>query len=726
MDLLILIVTSVINLTLGLFVLLRDTHKSYTQLFASMSILITGWIVANYITNHDVYSLAVTNLANKLAFVLGFGVMLSALFFTYVYPVRRHIAMNELLSGSAVALIILGLSGTVLVAGEATKDADGALMFSTGPLLWVYIVGFLGTIVLMARNLLSVSQTEAKVRQAKYILLAFATTAFLGLVLNAILPLVTGNWDSTRYGPLMTVILVSTIAYTIIKHGLFDIRLAAVRGVAYVFSLLTLAGVYYLTAYGISQLLIQDETAIAQVQNPLSVTLALILAFIFQPIKRFFDKLTNSIFYRDNYSTDDFLSRLGEELSTASDLRSLLQRASAEIGGTIQSEQAYFFVRYGENHHLNAGTMHHSAFSIEEVTMLDAYIDTKGSSAIVSEMLPETEPVYSLLRRHKIAIVLPLIHNGKALSYLLIGRRRSREYTQRDIRVLETIANELVIAIQNALSVQEVKDINATLQQRVNEATKELRATNKQLQRLDAAKDEFVSMASHQLRTPLTSVKGYISMVLEGDVGRISGQQRELLEEAFASSERMVHLIGDFLNVSRLKTGKFMIDQHATDLTKLIKQEVDSLQSTANAHNLKLTFRVPAYFPVLYVDEGKIRQVIMNFIDNAIYYSKEGTTITVELAIIDGSAVLKVKDTGIGVPKAEQAHLFTKFFRATNARRQRPDGTGVGLFLAKKVIIAHGGSVVFESIEGEGSTFGFRLPVKRLSVPASDTNELNH
>lgn len=726
MDLLILIVTSVINLTLGLFVLLRDTHKSYTQLFASVSVLVTGWIVANYVTNHDVYSLAVTNLANKLAFVLGFGVMLSALFFTYVYPSKRRISMNELVIGGTAALIILGLSGTAFVAGEATKDAEGALLFSIGPLLWVYIVGFLGIIVLMARNLLSVSQTEAKVRQAKYILLAFATTAFLGLILNAIIPLVTGNWDSTRYGPLMTVILVSTIAYTIIKHGLFDIRLAAIRGVAYVFSLLTLAGVYYLTAYGISQLLIQDETAIAQIQNPLSVTLALILAFIFQPIKRFFDKLTNSIFYRDNYSTDDFLSRLGEELSTASDLRNLLQRASAEIGGTIQSEQTYFFVRYGDNHHINAGTIHHSALSIDEVATLDAYIEAKGSSAIVSEMLPEAEPVYSLLRRHKIAIVLPLIHNGKALSYLLIGRRRSREYTQRDIRVLETIANELVIAIQNALSVQEVKDINATLQQRVNEATKELRATNKQLQRLDAAKDEFVSMASHQLRTPLTSVKGYISMVLEGDVGRISAQQRELLEEAFASSERMVHLIGDFLNVSRLKTGKFMIDQHPIDLIKLIKQEVDSLQSTANAHNLKLTFRMPSYFPVLYVDEGKIRQVIMNFIDNAIYYSKEGTTIAVELSIVDGSAVLKVKDTGIGVPKAEQTHLFTKFFRATNARRQRPDGTGVGLFLAKKVIVAHGGSIVFESVEGEGSTFGFRLPVKRLSVPAGDSNQLDH
>jgi signal transduction histidine kinase len=319
------------------------------------------------------------------------------------------------------------------------------------------------------------------------------------------------------------------------------------------------------------------------------------------------------------------------------------------------------------------------------------------------------------------------MHSGKALSYLFVGRRRSREYTQRDVRVLETIANELMIAIQNALSVQEVKDINATLQQRVNDATKELRTTNKQLQRLDAAKDEFISMASHQLRTPLTSVKGYISMVLEGDMGHITKQQREVLEEAFASSERMVHLIGDFLNVSRLKTGKFIIDRRSSDLVKVITQEIASLQSTAKAHNLELSFRQPSYFPILYLDEAKIRQVVMNFIDNAIYYSREGTAIKVALSISDGSAVLTVKDTGIGVPPAEQAHLFTKFFRATNARKKRPDGTGVGLFLAKKVIVAHGGSMVFESTEGEGSTFGFRLPIKLLSEPATgNAEELNN
>jgi len=327
---------------------------------------------------------------------------------------------------------------------------------------------------------------------------------------------------------------------------------------------------------------------------------------------------------------------------------------------------------------------------------------------------------------HRIELVLPLFQEGRAIGFFFLGETKASRYTTRDIKVLNAVSNELVIAIRNALAVQEIREFNVTLKQKVANATEELRSSNRALKRLDKAKDEFVSVASHQLRTPLTSVKGYISMVMEGDAGKVSAAQKQLLGEAFNSSERMVSLINDFLNVSRIQTGKFMIDKHPVDLAKLVDQEVNSLRANAATRGIKLAYDMPKNAPLFNLDEGKIRQVVMNFIDNAIYYSHEDTTIVVKFSIGDTEAKLTIKDNGIGVPKDEQAELFTKFYRASNAKKQRPDGTGVGLYLAKKIILDHDGKLIFESAQDKGSTFGFSLPIKPILVASSDANDLNN
>jgi signal transduction histidine kinase len=226
-------------------------------------------------------------------------------------------------------------------------------------------------------------------------------------------------------------------------------------------------------------------------------------------------------------------------------------------------------------------------------------------------------------------------------------------------------------------------------------------------------------MASHQLRTPLTSVKGYLSIVIEGDAGSLTKPQRDMLTQAYFGSQRMVYIIADLLNVSRIRTGKFVIDASPVNLSKVVANELDQLQELAKIRQIKLAYDAPKDFPELMLDEMKIRQIIMNFVDNAIYYTKSGGQITISLSETNTTIELRVLDTGIGVPKREQPHLFTKFYRAANARQMRPDGTGLGLFMAKKVIIAQGGALIFESKEGKGSTFGFILSKSKLALPKS-------
>jgi signal transduction histidine kinase len=284
---------------------------------------------------------------------------------------------------------------------------------------------------------------------------------------------------------------------------------------------------------------------------------------------------------------------------------------------------------------------------------------------------------------------------------------------------LDTIAGELAIGIQSALHFEEIQSFNETLQQRVSRATRELTRTNEKLRSLDETKDEFISMASHQLRTPLTSVKGYLSMVLEGDAGKLSKNQEKLLTQSYVSAQRMVYLISDLLNLSRLNTGKFIIEDSPVNLDEVIRGEIDQVVETAKSREVELVYDAPSHFPTLMLDETKIHQVVMNFLDNAIYYTRPGGQVRVQLIETPTAVEYRVVDNGIGVPRAEQRHLFSKFYRADNAKRARPDGTGLGLFMAKKVIAAQGGAVIFESEEGKGSTFGFRFSKAHHTAPSA-------
>lgn len=728
MDLIILVSTCAINIILGAIIVFRDFRSPSARLFGLMSVFVTIWIITNFATdNYYGSNVLINDIANRATFIAGFCAVMVAVWFTYFFPVKRTASSREPALISVTSLLLLVLIPTDYIAGTVSLQGS-SLVFTNGAFNWLYILAIIAAVYLIIRNLVR-SMKRASLRhrqQARLVIIAFCTTTLLALLFNVIIPLFEVNWSTTHFGPLSTLILVGIMAYAIVKHQLFDIRLAFVRTVAYALSLTTLILIYAVAAFAASRWLFEFTSSPAQ--TTLNIALALFLAFIFQPVKRFFDRITNHFFYRDNYSTSEFYAHLSRSLTSTTDLRGLLQRASNEIANTLKAEYGLFFV-YDDNHYVMTGTTDsRHRLPIQDARIIDSYVEQYGDKVIVADLLADHDELRRLLVSHKVCLVLPLQRGGsEIIGYFLMGEHRSGGYARRDIRALETVADELVIAIQNALSVQEVKELNATLQQRIDEATKELRASNAQLQRLDEAKDEFVSMASHQLRTPLTSVKGYIDMVLEGDAGKISDMQKHLLGEAFTSSERMVHLINDFLNVSRLQTGKFMIDRRPVDLATIIRQEVDSLQTTAGQRQLKLTYKMPTGFPQLYIDEGKMRQVVMNFIDNAIYYSKEDTTITVTLAVDGDIATMTVKDTGIGVPQDEQAQLFTKFYRASNARKQRPDGTGVGLYLAKKVVVAHGGSMVFHSTPGKGSTFGFTLPIKKLALaPVSDTDDLNN
>jgi signal transduction histidine kinase len=440
-------------------------------------------------------------------------------------------------------------------------------------------------------------------------------------------------------------------------------------------------------------------------QQIFNTALAVALAFTFQPIRRFFERISNKLFYRDRYDAQVVVNDIGRIVASEIRISQLCKKVSAGIERELNLSNVEIIVLDEKK------IIYHSQKNV----ITEEIIKNLGNKIlVVDEGLPENK--LALMKNLNASLSIPLKTANNFIGYLVIGEKESGQvFNDEDIRTLRTIANELSVALENAKAFLEIKKFNVTLQERVDRATKNLQNANSQLKELDQAKDEFISMASHQLRTPLTTVKGYVSMLNDGDFGKLSNDQKKSIELALDGSNRMARLIDDLLNVSRMEAGKFYIDPIKVNLSQLINQEIEQLASLAKNNNVSLTGKISVDVPMMILDENKTRQAIMNLIDNAIHYSeppKGGGKVQVLLSVKDEEIYFSVVDNGIGVPKDQQSKLFTKMFRAKNAKEVRPDGTGLGLYLVKRVVEDQGGKIVFESKPGKGSVFGFKIPIK--------------
>ena len=715
--------TCVVNLSLGLFIVLRNPKLLSGRAFFALTVCISVWATSNYLTESRNLPLSSNAIFNKLAFVFALWCLISVTVFCYSFPYTAKVSKPIRVAFFSLMSVLSVLSTTTLVAGKVTKKATGELAFSVGQLLPVYALFLLLLLFFGAKRLLSVKNNNtAEVRsQIDLIVIGFCSSAGLGLLLNAVLPNISDNFQTAKYGPLLTLILVSTTSYAIVKHRLFDIRLVVARSLGYALSIITFASIFIAGSFALTSIFLKTDSSTTATTKLIYTVLALVLAFILAPLRSFFNKYTEKYFYRDAYDSQAFLGTFNKTLVSTYDLVALLKKSAQIIEDNIKPTHTVFGLRETQNTKQRiVGTGNHPKFKESDINLVSSLTPKIKQKVIVTDQLEQKHAsLKSLLQSNDIAVLARLTSNinEEGIGYLILGSKKSGNlYSQQDLNNIEILADELVIAIQNALSFEEIQNFNITLQEKVNDATRKLRRTNEKLKQMDETKDDFISMASHQLRTPLTSVKGYISMVLEEDAGKITSTQRDMLGQAFFSSQRMVYLIADLLNVSRLKTGKFIMEPIKLNLATMIEQEMQQLEESAAARNLSLRYDKPTNFPDTLLDETKTRQVIMNFIDNAIYYTKSGGRIRVSLTETASTIEMRVEDDGIGVPKSEIPHLFTKFYRAGNARQARPDGTGLGLYMAKKVIVGQGGSVIFESVEGKGSVFGFVFSKSAVGV----------
>lgn len=241
---------------------------------------------------------------------------------------------------------------------------------------------------------------------------------------------------------------------------------------------------------------------------------------------------------------------------------------------------------------------------------------------------------------------------------------------------------------------------------------------------IDRMKSEFLSIAAHQLRTPLSAVKWAMKLIMDGDAGAISSEQKELMRKGYESNERMISLVNDLLDVTRIEEGRFHYKFAMSKIEDVIKSVTSEFTATIKNRNVKFEMQLPPHdMPPVKIDPEKMRLVVQNVLENAFNYTLDGGSVTLRASYDDAAQkiLVEVKDTGVGIPADQQDKIFTRFFRAHNVVRMRADGTGLGLYIVRNIVLKHGGDVWFESEEGKGTTVTFSVPIEKRFAPERPT-----
>ena len=326
-----------------------------------------------------------------------------------------------------------------------------------------------------------------------------------------------------------------------------------------------------------------------------------------------------------------------------------------------------------------------------------------GTAVAEFEQPTLTSEIAAQIQAHfeiKGIVAFPVLADNAPVGVLTfyLGRGPA-QITSHDHELMQGITGAVGVAIGNARLASQVDTVN-----------RQLSEASSHLTELDALKDDFIAVASHQLRSPLTAIKGYLSMLVEGDYGPVPDSQQVVVEQLKRSTNEVINLVNDMLSVSRINAEKLDLVTQPTELCEIVRDVVAELAPLAKDKNLTLSVDLPEPCPApLEVDPLRIRQVILNLVDNAIKYTPSGS-VAVSLREADHAITLTVADTGIGIPDADRGKLFGKFYRAANAKSRIVNGSGLGLFVVKEIVTRHGGTIDYAAGEKGGTAFTVRLP----------------
>ncbi len=706
MGLLILTVFVIANTILGLAIYLNNPRNSTNKLFSVLIFVLTLYLAIN--TQLSLFQ-DVTIKLFLSRFIISLGSLINLLVFLFLttFP-KERITVSK-----TVLLVLYILTAGLFTAGFTPLiftgiDVQNNVVVPTpGILMPVFLLHTLG---LVLAGIVSIGIRYWKSRgleksRIRYVLLSFVVLFSLIIFLNFILTVFFKIGDFVPFLPLYILVFNLLVSYAIVKHRLMDIRVLVARAVVYALLLLFVAVVYASTVYFLGQLFFTLK--LNSLEIGILIALSVVIAITFHPVQRLLEKHTTGLLFKNRYDTEKLLSRLSKIMSSTFRLQDLTHDILQEIRQEVKITKIAFILLEKDTiaDVKSEGFSSPPTLDEDEIKRLVSTRET-----VIFDELDEGE-LKDILRKLGFSVVVHLRTEGSQVGILVLGVKESGDiYSDQDLDFLEIVAPEMAVAIQNAKSSEEIRRFNTTLKDEVSHATSDLRNANEKLQELDKLKDEFVSLASHELRTPMTAIKGSISTIIEGYAGDISQEAREFLMSAYNENDRLIRLVNNLLNISRIEAGRFIFNLQKVNMDTIITEVVKNLQMAAKEKNFYLKFERLTELTAVNADEDKVKEVLINLIGNAIKFTHEGG-ITVRAKREGDFIITSVSDTGHGISKEDQEILFQKFSRVQKEYSKQAGGTGLGLYISKQIIEGHKGKIWLDSDVGKGSTFYFSLPV---------------
>lgn len=570
------------------------------------------------------------------------------------------------------------------------------------------------------------SATGLKKLQIRYIFLAFFILAIFGSM--GYLPAYGISIYPISY--LSGLVFAAIISYAILRYRLMDMRIVARTFLIYLFDSLFVF-IFYSSLIIIYPLLWGNTySAYALIANIIVAPIFVLGIFNFDRLIKF---ILDKYFFYALYDFQRTISKLSSELNNYSDLDKIINLIVDTIKEAMGLNRAGVLLidkSGGKIHYKIAKVIGFditNGISLVQDNFLTRYLKKTAKPLVREELVllsrdavdsSQSKSFLNLEKEMKhieAYLCLPLISGKELFGIIVLGRKQSGDpYTQEDLNLLSTLANQAGIAIDNARLYAESKNFNKLLQKKVDEQTKELKARALHLEKLLKMREEFLDIASHQLKTPISVIRGTLSMFKDGSMEKLPiADQRKFLDNIYHKTEKLNVIIADILRASEIDTEDFKIDPKTAQKARvedILKSVYDDLKELAQDKKVKLNLNLPAKAtPQILTSIDFLEQAFYNLVDNAIKYTDKGE-VKVDLSVGVGEMIIKISDNGIGIPANDQKKMFEKFSRARNAVNMYTDGSGLGLFIVKRIIEAHpGGSIGFQSAVGQGTVFTVKL-----------------